>query len=198
MTSNTPVPRIALWVVLYGVLAGQTYRYQSDIVFYGEYVHWTGLHATHLLLVVLVMTPLRHLLPHVRWIKRVSTFRRDIGVAVFGYSLAHTIAYLQRQPGLQEIVADAVTFGFLAGWIALAAFLTLAATSNDYSVHRLGRNWRRLHSIVYAGAILTMTHWIITAFDPAKGYLYLAILLLLLGLRAIRLKAAGKAGNQST
>lgn len=198
MTSTVPVSRLAVWVVLYGILVGQTYRYQTDVVFYGEYVHWTGLHATHLLLIALVITPLRRLLPRVRWIQRFSTFRRDIGVAVCAYSVAHTIAYLHRQPGLQEIVDDAVTPGFLAGWIALVVFLPLAATSNDYSVHRLGRNWKRLHSIVYGGAILTMMHWIITAFDPAKGYLYLAVLLLLLGLRAIRPNAASKTGSQST
>ena len=38
-----------LWLVLYGALLAQSYRYQSGIIFYGEYLHWTGMQATYLL-----------------------------------------------------------------------------------------------------------------------------------------------------
>ena len=178
--------RIAAWTILYGILLVQTYRYAGGIVFYGEYLHWTGLWSARLLLVALAVTPLRRLFPTIRWLRWLSTLRRDIGVAVFVFALAHTVAYLHKQPGLQDIVEDSVTAGILTGWLALLVFVPLAVTSNDASVRALGRRWKTLHRLVYLGALLTLAHWIITAFDPTAAYVHLAVLLVLLGLRAIR------------
>jgi len=185
MKRDLQVSRIALWILLYGVLLGQTYRYLSGTVFYGEYVHWTGLHATHLLLIVMAITPLRRVLPHVGFVRWLVANRRDIGVAVFGYASAHTLAYLYRHLGLAEIIDDAGTVGILAGWLALLVFLPLALTSNDYSVRTLKGRWKSLHRIVYVGALLTIVHWVLTAFDPTTSYVYLAVLFVLFGLRAV-------------
>lgn len=179
-------PRIALTVVLYGALLWQTYRYSSGAIFYGEYLHWTGLQATRLLLVTLAITPLRRLFPTIAGMQWLAARRRDIGVAVFVYALAHTIAYLYRQPGLQAIVEDSITAGILTGWLALLIFLPLALSSNNRSVRALGRRWKLLHRLAYAGALLTLAHWILTAFSPTIAYLHLALLVVLLALRVIR------------
>ena len=186
MKRDSRVSQAALWLVLYGALLIQTYRYQGGTVFYGEYLHWTGLQATHLLFAALVVTPLRRLFPKAGWIQWLLRRRRDIGVAVFAYAAAHTAAYLVREPVLAEIIADAMTAGIFTGWLALLLFLPLAATSNDYSVRKLGRRWKALHWLVYPGAVLTLAHWVLTAFDPTTAYVYLAILVVLLGARAVR------------
>jgi sulfoxide reductase heme-binding subunit YedZ len=76
----------------------------------------------------------------------------------------------------------------LTGWIAFLVFIALAVTSNDASVRALGRTWRRLHKAVYAAAVLTYLHWVLTAFDPTMGYVHgaAAVLLLLARLRGAR------------
>lgn len=48
--------------------------------------------------------------------------------------------------------------GIRTGWLAFVLFLPLAATSNDASVQRLGRNGKALHRIVQVAAILTLAH----------------------------------------
>lgn len=186
MQRDSRLPRVALWLALYGILLAQTWRYLDGTIFYGEYLHWTGLQATHLLFIALSATPLRRLFTRARWVRWLVRYRRDIGVAVFAYAAAHTIAYLQRDPVLTEIIADATTAGILTGWLALLIFLPLAITSTDYSVRKLGRRWKALHRLVYAGALLTLAHWVLTAFDPTTAYVYLAVLLVLLGSRVAR------------
>lgn len=184
MKRGARVSQAALWLLLYGALLVQTYRYVDDVIFYGEYIHWTGLQATHLLLIALAITPIRRLLPGAGWMQWLLLRRRDIGVAVFAYAAAHTIAYVWREPVLAEIIADALTAGMLTGWLALLIFLPLTATSNNPAVRKLGRRWKALHRFAYVGALLTLAHWVLTAFDPTTAYVYLGVLVVLLGSRA--------------
>ena len=44
------------------------------------------------------------------------------------------------------------------GGIALFAMIPLAITSNRWSMRLLGRNWKRLHMLVYGIAILLIAH----------------------------------------
>lgn len=187
MNRHALVSRTAVWAVLYGALFAQSYRYANGAIFYGEYLHWTGLQATHLLILALAVTPLLRWFPTVRWIRWLAAMRRDFGVAVFGYAVAHTIAYLLHEPSLQDIISDSVTPELLTGWVALIIFVPLAITSNNYSVRNLGKRWKLLHRLVYVGALLTLAHWILTAFDPTSAYVYLAVVLSLLALRAVAL-----------
>ena len=120
------------------------------------------------------------------WMRWLGRHRRDFGVACFAYAMAHAIAYLVRKADVALIVDEALSAGMLTGWIALLLFLPLALTSNDYSVRRLKKGWKRLHRLVYAGALLTLAHWILTAFDPTTGYFALAIVVVLLVMRVIR------------
>jgi sulfoxide reductase heme-binding subunit YedZ len=62
--------------------------------------------------------------------------------------------------------------------------LPLALTSNDVSVRRLGRAWRNLHRLVYPAAILGAAHFImVKKVWEAEPLIYLAVILVLLGLR---------------
>jgi sulfoxide reductase heme-binding subunit YedZ len=174
-----------VWLVLSGPLVVQTIRYVTGATFYGEYLQWTGVVATQLLLLTLAVTPLRRLLPRTRWILSISRWRRDIGVATSCYALAHTLSFLIYKRDVGVIVEQSLEAELLTGWIAMLLFAALAATSNDASVRRLGRRWKRLHRSVYLAAALTMAHWILTAFDPTTGLIYLAIFVALLLLRLL-------------
>ena len=172
-----------LWVLLVLPLAVQLYRYVNESIYYGEILHWTGLHATNLLLVTLAITPLVHFLPGrsaLAWLRR---YRRDLGLITFAYAGAHAAVYLVSIADLPRILEEATEAGMWTGWVAFAVMLALALTSNDQSVKSLGRSWGRLHKTVYVAAILTMLHWILTAFDPTTGYIYLAFAIALLLVR---------------
>jgi sulfoxide reductase heme-binding subunit YedZ len=180
--------RWLLWLVLLLPLAWMTWQYGAETVFYGEYLHWTGVQSARLLLLMLAVTPLLRLLPRnaaIRWLMR---RRRDLGLVTFVYALAHTLAYLVRKSDLPLIASEALEAGMLTGWIAFLVFIALAVTSNDASVRAMKRKWRSLHKTVYVAAILTYLHWVLTAFDPTAGYVHgaIALLLLLARLRGAR------------
>jgi sulfoxide reductase heme-binding subunit YedZ len=165
-----------VWLALALPGAVLTYRYARGATFYGEYLHATGVLAVRLLILTLAVTPLRRLFPSAGWVRWLARRRRYVGVAAFGYSLLHTLAYLERQTTFAAIVEDAAELALMTGWVALLVMLALAATSNDTAVRRLGGGWRGLHRTVYLAAALTFGHWILTAFDPTAAYVHLGIL----------------------
>ena len=123
-----------------------------------EVIHQTGLWTIRLLLITLAVTPLRQLL---RW-PQLVTVRRMIGVASFAYAAAHLTAFAADKAFDLGVVATEIVsrFYLTMGALALAGLAALAATSTDRMVHRLGgRNWRRLHRLVYAIGILAAVHF---------------------------------------
>ncbi|MDJ0909997.1 MAG: ferric reductase-like transmembrane domain-containing protein [Woeseiaceae bacterium] len=178
--------RNLLWAALALPVAIQTYRYSAEGIYYGEYLHWTGIWATYLLLATLAVTPLRLVFGAAEWMRWIGRHRRDLGVASFAYATAHAVAYVVYKADFAMIVDEALSAGMLTGWIALLLFLPLALTSNDYSVRRLKKRWKTLHRLVYVAALLTLAHWVLTAFDPTTGYFALAILVVLLLMRVVR------------
>ncbi len=184
--ASWPVDRLLLWLVLLLPLTIQTWRYADTAIYYGEYLHWTGVQATRLLIVTLAVSPLLRLLPRMRPLRWAMQRRRDLGLITFAFATAHTIAYIARKADLQLIVSEGLEFDLLTGWLAAVIFVALALTSNNVSVRRLGRRWRTLHKSVYAAAALTLAHWVLTAFDPAMAYWHAAVVAILLVLRAWR------------
>ena len=76
-----------------------------------------------------------------------------------------------------------ITVGFLS-WLML---VPLAVTSTTGWIKRLGRNWARLHMLVYPVAVLAVLHfWWLVKSDVREPLLYATILALLLGWRAWR------------
>lgn len=166
----------ALWLLLVLPGAVTILRYATGATFYGEVVHATGDLSAQLLILTMAVTPLQLMFPGRAWVRWLLKRRRYFGVAAFGYALLHTVVYLLRMGSFGDIVADAAEPGLLTGWLAMAIFVPLAITSNDASVRRLRRLWKRLHRWVYAAAVLTFAHWVLTAFDPVPGLIHLSVL----------------------
>ncbi|MEX2131442.1 MAG: ferric reductase-like transmembrane domain-containing protein [Pseudohongiellaceae bacterium] len=165
------------------------WAYWQGIIFYGEFIHASGVMAVRLLILTLSVSAVGLLLPghaFTRWLRR---NRRYLGVAVFAYSLLHTLVYLQRQP-LERILAEMQQLAMWTGWLALLVFLALAATSNNPSLRLLGKKWKLLHRLVYPAAALSLAHWVLTAFDPTIGYLHLGILAAVILFRVAMLRRA--------
>ena len=172
-----------LWLLLALPAAVTIVRYSTGATFYGEVVHSTGQLSAQLLILTMAVTPLRLMFGRWGWIRWLIQRRRYFGVASFGYAALHTVVYLIRTGAFGDILADAAEPGLLTGWIALAIFVPLAVTSNDASVRRLRRLWKRLHRWVYAAAVLTFAHWVLTAFDPVPGLIHLGVLAALEAIR---------------
>lgn len=143
-----------------------------------------GLWAFKLLLITLAVTPLRRL---TGW-HLLIRLRRMLGLFTFFYAMLHLSLYLvlDRSLELDEIARDVMKRPFIT--VGLAAFLillTLAITSRDAMVRRLGgQNWRRLHRWVYAAAILVTLHylWMVKA-DLRPPLAYGTVVAVLLGMR---------------
>jgi methionine sulfoxide reductase heme-binding subunit len=179
---SPPIETGLLWALLALPGAFMTYRYVQGTTFYGEYLHATGELGARLLIVTMAVTPLRMMFANAAWTRWLVRRRRYLGVAAFGYALLHATAYLQRQ-SLAVITKEAAELALTTGWVALLVMLLLAATSSDAAVRLLGRRWKWLHRAVYAAAVLTFAHWILTAFDPLPGAAHLGVLATLEAIR---------------
>ena len=75
-----------------------------------------------------------------------------------------------------------ITLGFSAYLILLA----LGVTSPKAVARKLGKNWKRLHRLVYIAAVLGVVHllWILRS-DISEALLYGCILAFLLGYRFV-------------
>jgi sulfoxide reductase heme-binding subunit YedZ len=145
--------------------------------------HRTGLTTLILLLVGLAITPLRRL-SGVLWLIQ---YRRLVGLFAFFYGSLHLLTYLwlDQNFNVHSMAHDVakrpfITMGALA-WILL---LPLALTSTQRSIRALGKNWRRIHRLVYAAAAAGAIHfyWLVKR-DEREPLLYIAILTALLGWR---------------
>lgn len=148
--------------------------------------HGTGEWALRLLLLSLAMTPLRLLLKQ-SWPIR---FRRLIGLYAFFYASLHFAIYLFLDLGSywSQIGADIIKRPFITvGFIAWLLLLPLAITSNRWMMHRLKKNWQKLHKLAYVIAVLAVLHfWWLVKSDVREPLVYALILILLLGVRVFK------------
>jgi sulfoxide reductase heme-binding subunit YedZ len=155
----------------------------------------TGEWAIRFLLLALAMTPLRQLSGRVEFAQR----RRMIGLFALFYASVHFLVWVVFLLGLQwgAILEEVVERPYITvGFSSFVILVALGVTSPRAMVRRLGKNWRRLHRLVYVAGVLAVVHlvWIVrTALSQAL--VYGAILAALLGWRVIsaRSRARGTA-----
>lgn len=141
-----------------------------------------GLLALKFLIAVLVITPLRE------W-TRVSLvkYRRALGVTAFFLVLYHlSVWWLLDVQELGRVVADIVKRPYITiGMTAFVLLVPIAATSNDWSIRKLGfEAWKRIHYFTYPAIFLGGVHFVMLR----KGWqlqplIYLAIIAVLLLMR---------------
>ena len=190
-----------LWALLSLPAAVASYRYVGGATSYGQFIHSSGDWAVWLLMATLAVTPLRLMFGSPGWTMWLMRRRRDLGVASFAYAALHTLVYLERKAELGLIWTEAQDPGLATGWIAGFVFAALAITSNDFSVRKLGPAWKRMHRLVYAGAILTFAHWLLTAFDPTMALIHVGVIAALEIIRVVlsaRRKRARRADTRAS
>jgi sulfoxide reductase heme-binding subunit YedZ len=148
--------------------------------------HATGDWTLTLVLATLSITPLRRLTGQY-WLIGV---RRMIGLFAFFYAFLHftTYIWLDKFFDFHEMVKDIAKRPFITvGFSAFVLLIPLALTSTAWSIRRLGgRNWQRLHRLIYATAILGVLHylWLVKA-DKRKPLEYGFVLSILLLYRVV-------------
>jgi sulfoxide reductase heme-binding subunit YedZ len=157
--------------------------------------HRTGLATLVLLLADLSITPLRRL-TGIFWIVQ---YRRLIGLFAFFYGCLHLLTYLwlDQNFSIPSIAHDVVKRPFITmGTLSWLLMFPLALTSTQKAIRTLGKNWLRLHRLVYAAAAAGAIHfyWLVKR-DKREPLLYLAILTALLGWRLAAWAANNVANN---
>jgi len=155
-------------------------------------LHTTGFWALNSLMVTLSVTPVASWLS---W-PLLMTVRRMTGLFVFFYSSAHLWIFVQFVTDfnvsliIKEIIERPyITVGFIA-WLLL---IPLALTSTKAMIRKLGKNWKKLHKLVYLIAILAVWHftWQVKL-DLNEPFLYILLLIVMLGWRDFEKKRRNK------
>jgi sulfoxide reductase heme-binding subunit YedZ len=165
-----------------------------------EITNETGIWTLRFVVITLAITPIRRLSG---W-NPVIRLRRTLGLFAFFYAMLHFLTYLvgdrfasldfpdgfvawstfvNLMASIWEDVAERpyITVGF----IGFVSMIPLALTSTAGWIRRLGgRNWQRLHRLVYLTGIAGVTHywWKVKA-DTLHPIIYAGIVALLLGYR---------------
>lgn len=152
-------------------------------------LRWLGTWTLVALLATLAISPLRWVTGWA-WLVRL---RRMLGLYAFFYGTLHVTAYVWIDHFFDwpEILADIAKRPYLTfGFVAYVLLIPLALTSTNAMVRRLGgRNWQRLHRLVYAIGVLGVLHfWYhkIAKNDLAQPTVYALVLGTLLGARLLR------------
>lgn len=148
-----------------------------------EVLNTCGKTGLNLLLLTLCVTPIRRS----TGINRLISFRRLLGLFAFFYLVLHFLTYALLDLGLawDTLLVDITERPYITvGFTAIVLLIPLAITSTHGLQRRLGRNWVKLHRLVYVVAVLAVVHyWWQTKLDVAEPLLYAAVLGLLLGVR---------------
>jgi len=122
-------------------------------------LHQSGEIAIWTLGAVLALSPLRVLFPGSRIVNALNRHRRIIGVSACVYGLMHFGFHLLYEGDAQAIARSFSKPFIWVGLAGLSILVILAATSNNFSIRKLGgRNWKRLHRLAYAAAALLIYH----------------------------------------
>lgn len=144
----------------------------------------TGSAAILMLVLSLACTPANTLVGF----RPVLTARKPLGLYAFLYAALHLLNFIGMDYGfsLRAFLDDALLQKryMIVGFAAFLILLPLAITSTKGWMKRLGRNWKRLHQLVYAAGIFAVLHYLwLVKIDITWPLIYGAILAILLVLR---------------
>lgn len=149
-------------------------------------LHQSGEIAIWTLGAVLALSPLRVLFPRSRVVGALNRHRRAVGVSACIYGLLHFALHILYEGGVDDLLRSLSKPFTWFGLGGLSILVTLALTSNNWSIRRLGgRKWKFLHRLAYLAAALLIYHQSIAG----KGHWHIArwLFFSLLALQAARL-----------
>jgi len=141
--------------------------------------------ALRFLCIGLALTPIK-IITGQSWPMR---FRRMIGLFVFFYASLHLLIFIALDLSLSwEAFNDEVPKSpyILMGLLTYALLIPLAVTSTKKMQKRLGRNWLKLHRLIYIAGLTALIHyfWLVKA-DYTEPLIYAVVISILLAIRII-------------
>jgi len=150
----------------------------------------TGDTALILLILSLACSPASSLLG----IRAAIRWRRPLGLYAFLYASLHFLTFSVLDYGLNPVLLREAIFEKRYAIVGFAAFLLLiplAVTSTRGWMRRLGKDWKKLHRLVYPAALLVIVHyvWLVKS-DIRIPLAYGGAVVVLLALRTRPVKRA--------
>jgi len=146
-------------------------------------VRQSGDWALRFLLLTLAISPLRKLTGQAYWLR----LRRMLGLYTFFYASLHVSLYigLDKYFYWQEILEDIYKRPFITiGLLSFLLLVPLAVTSTQKMIRRLGRNWLRLHRLIYLISVTAVLHfYMLVKADTQEPWIYILMLIFLLAFR---------------
>lgn len=140
--------------------------------FFPELRNTFGEQAFNILFFLLFLSPLSKIL-RMRLLLILMSYRRQMGILMAYLATIHGIGYLADPLWFEFLIAPYfpgdiahIEPRLLAGILAYALTLPLLFTSNDFANRILGKNWKRLHTLVYGVFVLAVFH----KFTVAGGF----------------------------
>lgn len=186
----TPVAWLA-WGVWQDTLGANPVEYLTRSL--GE---WT----LRFLLLTLLISTLRRA---TGWVQGMR-LRRMLGLFAFFYGVLHLFSYLWLDQFFDwgEIGRDILKRPFItAGMLAFLLMTPLALTSFRAAMRKLGRNWQRLHKLIYPLTLLGVLHFWWLAESKQRldmPLVYAVVLAILLGERVYQAVKGRWLGNKSS
>ena len=114
--------------------------------------------AIYWLVAALAVTPLYTLTGY----RDLPNRRRTVGLYAFMYVCLHLLVFFGLDygfnwPQLWSLVTGKVYL--LVGVLAVLLLIPLAITSFDYFIRKMGKNWKRLHWLVYPAVVVSILHY---------------------------------------
>jgi sulfoxide reductase heme-binding subunit YedZ len=187
---------LALLPALYLAWAGWAHTLGANPI--EAITRYLGDWALRFLLITLSISTLRRLLHWAQLLK----LRRMLGLFAFFYASVHVLSYISLEQFFDwtEIGLDILERPFItAGVLAFLGMIPLALTSTKAAMRRLGKQWQRLHYLIYPLTGLALLHFWWLADSKARNtepLIYSLVFALLLAERSwvwiTRAKSASK------
>jgi DMSO/TMAO reductase YedYZ heme-binding membrane subunit len=165
MSTSNPLRNIRFWILSTSIVVaalvwiGNTAP--GEPVPYGVLVRTYALLAVGYLYVTLLISPVIELFPKIPYKGQLVKARRALGVSAFLFAELHANMAFFKQlggPAGLQYLNTSYLVAVIAGFLALMIVLLLALTSFDFAMRKLGRNWKRLHQLVYVAGVLILFH----------------------------------------
>ena len=147
--------------------------------------NWLGFLALNAYIATLLPTTLKIAIPQIKKsyiIKFLRTYRRQIGLLAFALAFVH--GWLLMSKRNIDLYDSSTYWVYIQGVATFIIFTFLALTSNNWSIKKLKKNWKKLHSLTYLCMFLLTWH-ILDKMNPYWSYLTPIGLLLLVAIIAL-------------
>lgn len=141
--------------------------------------------ALRFLCITLALTPIKIITGH----SKPMRYRRMMGLFTFFYATLHLLVFVVLDlSSSRDAFKDEVPESpyILMGLLTYLLLVPLAITSTKKMQKWLGRNWVKLHRLVYAAGLTAVVHyfWLVKK-DYSEPLIYAMVIAVLLGIRVV-------------